>query len=74
VVLRPQSDPGHPLINETGILPDADLVGVIGPARKREHINCSASAFEPGQNAAARGFEQFKLNRPTRLLLDDDRA
>ena len=53
VVLRPQSDPGHPLINEPRILPGADMIGVIDPARKSELVNRSPSAFEPGQNAAA---------------------
>ena len=73
VVLRPQSDPDHPLINEPGILPGADMIGVIDPARKGELVNRSASAFEPCQNSAAGGFEEFKLNRPACLLLDDDR-
>ena len=74
VVLRPQSDSGHPLVNEPSVLPSADMVGVIDPAWKSELVNRSASAFEPGQNAAAGGFEELKLNRPTCLLLDDDRA
>ena len=39
VVLTPQPDPGHPLINELGILPRADMIGVIDPARKRELVN-----------------------------------
>src|SRR4249920_1594898 len=74
VVLRPQSDSGHPLLNEPSILPGADLISVIDPARKSELVNRSPSAFEPGQNAAAGGFEELKLNRPTCLLLDDNRA
>jgi hypothetical protein len=74
VVRRPQSDSGHPLINEPCILPGADMVGVIDPARKNELVNRSTSAFEPGQDAAAGGFEDLKLNGPTCLLLGDDRA
>jgi hypothetical protein len=74
VILRPQSNSGHPLINEPGILPGADMVGVVDPARKGELVNCSVSAFELGENAAAGGFEEFKLNGPSGLLLDDDRA
>ncbi len=64
-----QSNTGHPFVNEPSILPGADMIGVIDPARKSEFVNRSASAFEPGQNADAGGFEELKLNR-----LDDDRA
>ena len=74
IVLRPQSDPGHPLINEPSILPGADMISVIDPARKSEFLDRSTSAFEPSQNAAAGGFEELKLNRSSGLLLDDDSA
>ena len=47
VVLTPQSNSGHPLINEPSILPGADMIGVIDPARKSELVNRSDSAFEP---------------------------
>ena len=39
-----------------------------------ELVNRSASAFKPSQYAASGGFAQLKLNRPTCLLLDDNRA
>jgi hypothetical protein len=55
-------------------LPRADVIGVIEPARKDELVKRAASAFEPGQNAAAGGLKEFKLNGPAGLLLDDDRA
>jgi len=74
VVFWAQSDPGHPLINKSSILPSADMIGVIGPARKDELVKRAASAFEPGQNAAAGRLKEFELNRPAGLLLDDDRA
>ena len=50
------------------------MISAIDPARKSELVNRSAAAFEPGQNAAASGFEELELHRPTCLLLDDDRA
>jgi hypothetical protein len=50
------------------------MIGVIDPARKDELVQCAASVFEPGQNAAAGGFEELELNGPTGLLLDDDGA
>ena len=74
VVLRPQSDSGHPLSDEPGILPRADMIGVIDPARKSELVNSPTSAFKSDQNAPAGGFEELELNRPPSLLLDDDRA
>ena len=49
------------------------MIGVIDTAREDELVKCAASAFEPGQNAAAGGLKEFELNRPTGLLLDDDR-
>jgi hypothetical protein len=50
------------------------MIGAINPARKDELVKRAASAFEPGQNAAAGGLKEFKLNGPAGLLLDDDRA
>jgi hypothetical protein len=74
VVLGLSSDPGQPLIDESSILPSADIIGVIDPARKDELARRAASAFEPAQNAAAGRLKKLKLNRPAGLLLDDDRA
>jgi hypothetical protein len=36
------------------------MVGVIDPTRKYELVQRAASVFEPGQNAAAGGFEEFE--------------
>jgi len=74
VILWPQSDASHPFINEPGILPSANMIGVIDAARKDEFVKRAASAFKPDHDAASGGFEQLKLNRPTCLLLNDDRA
>ena len=38
------------------------MVGVIDPARKDKLVQRAAAVFEPGQNAAAGGFEEFELN------------
>jgi hypothetical protein len=35
------------------------MIGVIDPARKDELVQRAASVFEPGQNAAAGGFEEW---------------
>ena len=57
VVLRPQSDTGHPLINKSSIMPCADMISVIDPGRKCKLVNRSASAFEPSPYADAGRFE-----------------
>jgi|HubBroStandDraft_2_1064218.scaffolds.fasta_scaffold746786_2 hypothetical protein len=72
IVLATQSDPSHPLVDEPGILPRADAVGVIDPARKDEVVERAASTFKPGQNAAASGLKELELNGPTGLLLKSD--
>src|SRR5258708_6201262 len=74
VILRTQSDPGHPLVNKSSILPSADMIGVIDTAREDELVKRAASAFEPGQNAAAGGLKELELNGPAGLLLADGRA
>src|SRR5260221_8965847 len=73
VILRAQSDRGHPLVNKSSILPSADMIGVIDTAREDELVKRAASAFEPGQNAAAGGLKELELNRPGGLLLGDER-
>ena len=46
VILAAQSDPRDPLVNKTGILPGADVVGVIDPARKGVVVESASSIFE----------------------------
>jgi hypothetical protein len=42
IVLSEQSNPGHPLINKSCILPGADMTGVIDPARKDKVAECAS--------------------------------
>jgi hypothetical protein len=44
----------------------------INPARKYEVVERAPSAFEPSQDAFAGMLEEFKLNRPSGLVLNDD--
>ena len=75
VILGAQSDSGHLLVHKPSILPSADMIGVIDPARKDELVERAASAFEPCQNAAAARLEEFKIGRAARpRLLNDDRT
>ena len=74
VILRPQANPSCPLIDEASILPGADMLSMVNPAREDEVVESASAAFEPGKDAPAGGFEELELNRPTGLLLDDDRS
>ena len=74
VVLTAQSNPSYPLVNEAGILPGADVIGVVNPAREDEVVERTSSAFEPCMDAATGRLEELELNRSTGLLLNDDRS
>jgi hypothetical protein len=68
-----RSDPSNPLLDEPSILPGADVIGVIDPAREYEVIGRAAPTFNPSEDVAAGGFKEFELNGPAGLLLNDDR-
>ena len=72
IVLPEQSNPGYPLINKSCILPGADMLGVIDPARKDKVVKGASATFKPSQDAGAGGLQELELDRPTGLLLDDD--
>lgn len=74
VILRAQPDPGYPLVDQSSILPGADVIGAVGPARKDELVQRAAPAFQPCQHAAAGRLGKLELNRPADLLLDNDRT
>ena len=50
------------------------MIGMINSARKDEVIERASSAFEPSEDAAAGRLKQLELNRPTGLLLNNDRS
>ena len=74
VILPAQPDPGHPFIDESSILAGADMISLIGPARKGEVIERASSTFKPSEDAATGRLKELELNRPTGLLLNDDRS
>ena len=49
VVLPAQSDPSDPFVDEPGILPGADMIGMINPAREGVVVESAPSTFEPGE-------------------------
>src|SRR5579859_2426844 len=74
VILRAQSNPRHPFIDQPSILPSADMAIVIDPAWEDEFVNRAASDLQPGQHAAAGRLEELELNGAPGFLLDDDGA
>ncbi len=74
VVLPAQPNPGHPLINEASVLPGADMIDMINPARKDEVDERTSSAFEPSEDAGAGRLKELELNGATGLLLNNDRS
>ncbi len=49
VVLLTESDPSYPFVDEPGILPSADMIGMINPAREGVVIERASSTFELSQ-------------------------
>ena len=47
---------------------------MVDPARKRIVLDRSSTSFKPGQQAGSHVAGNLKLDRPSRLLLDDDRS
>jgi hypothetical protein len=50
------------------------MISVVRPAWKDEIVQRTASTLQPLEQARSCWFKQFKLNRPSGLLLDDDGA
>ena len=68
-----QTDPRHPLIDKAGILPRAEMIGMIDAAWEDEIIQRSATTLKPGEQAGPGVCEQLELHGTFRLLLDDHR-
>ena len=49
VVLPAKSDPSHPFVDETGIPPRAEMIGMINPAWESVVVESASSTFEPGE-------------------------
>jgi hypothetical protein len=55
-------------------MPNADMIGMINPARKDEVVERISSAFKPSEDTAAGRFKELELNGATGLLLNNDRS
>ena len=72
VVLPAKSDPSDPFVDEPGILPAADMIGMINPAREGVVVESPSSTFEPSEQTATCRLEEFELNGAAGFLLDYD--
>jgi hypothetical protein len=70
VVFSAQSDPSHPFVNEPCILPRADMIGMINPAREGVVVESAPSTFEPGEQTATGRLEELELNGAPRFSVE----
>ena len=72
--LRTQTNRGHPFVDQARVLPSAHVAGVIDAARERIVFDGTSSAFKPSLKAGSDVAGNLELDRPSRLLLNDDCA
>jgi hypothetical protein len=72
VVLRAQSDPGDPFVDEPRVLPRANMIGMINPAREGKVVESASSTFEPCEQTATGRLEELELNGAAGFLLKYD--
>jgi hypothetical protein len=53
VILSPKADAGHPLINQSGILPRAQVIGMIDAAGEDIVAQGTATTLQPGEQASS---------------------
>ena len=69
-----QTDGGHPLVNQAGILTCAHMVMVIDAAREQILMPRSSPALEPGGQGRSDIRRDLELDGAVGLLLDDNRT
>lgn len=74
IFLGTQTNRGHSLINEAGVLPRAHVICVVDPAWESIVLDCAAAPFESDQQTCSHVAGDLELNRTTGLLLNDDRS
>ena len=71
VILWLETDRRHPFIDETAILPSAEMAGVIDPAREDELLEPTTPALQPRKHCRSCRFEDLKLDGPAGLALNN---
>jgi hypothetical protein len=74
ILLTAQTDSADPLIDESRVLPRTEVINPIDTAWEDIVWQCAASPLQPGKQASSCVCQQLELNRPTGLLLHDNRT
>lgn len=70
IVLTPQANSGHPLIDQPSILSCTQMIGSIDGAWEDELLESTAAPLEPDKDRRSRRLKNFKLHRSLGRLLD----
>lgn len=73
VILPTKPDCRHPLIDQSGVLPSAEMVSAVDATGKGIVIDCSSPSLEPGKQTSSDLGRNFELHWSSSLLLDDSR-
>ena len=74
VILGLKADPGHPLPDQSGVLPSAHVSHVVVPAWENEVVEGATTALKPSEQRLSGRFDQLELDGPFGFLLHDNSA
>jgi hypothetical protein len=74
VILPTQPNRSNPLIDQSGVLPSAEMIGVVYSTGKGIVIDCSSPSLKPSKQTSPDLGRNLELHRASSLLLDDHRA
>lgn len=74
VILPTKPDRRHPLIDQPGVLPSAEMISVVDATGKGIVIDSSSPSLQPGKQTSSDLGRNFELHGSSSLLLDDHRA
>ncbi|MDH4441825.1 MAG: hypothetical protein QE284_15735 [Rhizobium sp.] len=73
VILPTKPDRRQPLIDQSGVLPSAELTSAVDATGKGIVIDCSSPSLKPGKQTRPDLNRNFELHGSSSLLLDDHR-
>ena len=73
VILPTKPDRRYPLIDQSGVLPSAEMICVVDATGKGIVIDCSSPSLKPGKQTSSDLSCDFELHGSSSRLLDDHR-
>lgn len=73
VILPTKPDRCHPLIDQPGVLPSAEMISRVDATGKGIVIDCSSPSLKPGKQTSSDLRRDFELHGSSSFLLDDRR-